>query len=200
MKKFYGVILAAGFSSRYPIFKPLARYKEKYYLQLIIEKMAKVCYKIIVVTGFREQFLKEKISRVLPKSISDNTLFCYNKNFAKGMFTSIQSAASYLKEVMSEEDLVMIHLVDQPHIMEETYRLLIKAANSGNSDAYIPSYKMKAGHPIIVNCKTISKICNSASTITLRDVLKNIETSYITVSDRNILKDIDIIADEKSLE
>lgn len=197
-KNIYGVILAAGFSSRHPLFKPLAKYKDKYYIQNIIDKLKDMCLQITVVTGFRSNLLKKRIKELYPGS--EKITFIENKDFAKGMFSSVKAAAVYHKKKISENDLVLMHLVDQPQIFKQTYQTLIKTANNGNSDVYIPGYEMQAGHPIIAKRKVILEICNSSYDNTLRDVLKKFSISYIKVPDRNILKDIDIDEDEKSLE
>lgn len=196
--KISAVILAAGYSSRYPVFKPLAKHKDKYYIQNIIDKLKNICFQINIVTGFRSNLLKRKINDLYP--YSNKITFIENKNFKQGMFSSIKAAAAYLKTTITPDDLFMIHLVDQPHISKLTYHTLVKAIITGNSDACIPSYKMQAGHPIIVNSNVILETCNSVSDKTLRDVLKQVTTNYIKVPDRNILKDVDIDADEESLE
>ncbi|MBS3741579.1 MAG: NTP transferase domain-containing protein [Candidatus Cloacimonetes bacterium] len=196
----HGIILAAGYSSRHQFFKPLAKYKNEYYIQNIIHKMTKICHKIIIVSGFREDLLKDKIISAISKSTLDKIQFIYNAKFAEGMFTSVKKAATNIQDFISGEDLVMIHLVDQPQIRQNTYSALVKAAKLGNSDAYIPSYKMKAGHPIIVNHKVISKIHSSSHSKTLRDVLREVKIHYVAVSDRNILKDIDMNEDEISVK
>jgi len=196
----HGIILAAGYSSRYQFFKPLAKYKSQYYIQQIIKKLAKICNKIFIVTGFRENLLKDKTTSVISQSTLGKIQFLYNENFARGMFTSVKKAATNLKDSMSQEDLVIIHLVDQPQIPEEIYSTLLQAAKKGESDAYIPSYDMRAGHPIIVNNKVISKIHTASNSKTLRDILNEVKVHYVTVTDRNILKDIDINEDEISVK
>jgi len=194
MQKVFGLILAAGYSCRSSVYKPLAKLNDKYFIQNILLKMEKFCHKIIIVTGFRNELLKNKLEDCLPEKFLHNKIeFVFNSNFCKGMFTSIQTGVRHIQKLYTNNDLTLIHLVDQPYISEEVYKILILRAKDQKADVFLPSYKMKAGHPLIVNYKTIEQIASAPANLTLRAVLKKVKREYVEVCDKNILKDVDTI-------
>lgn len=54
-----GLIIAAGYSSRFDGFKPLAEYKGKTFLENIINKISKVSDEIYIVTGFNSEKIQK---------------------------------------------------------------------------------------------------------------------------------------------
>ena len=64
-KKIFALILSAGLSGRMKMFKPLADYKGKTFLNNIIIKLDKICDEIIIVTGFNSDELKTETIKSL---------------------------------------------------------------------------------------------------------------------------------------
>ncbi len=64
-KKIHGIVLSAGLSGRMKMFKPLADYKGKTFLNNIIIKLDKICDEIIIVTGFKSDELKTETIKSL---------------------------------------------------------------------------------------------------------------------------------------
>ena len=82
-KKFIGVILAAGFSSRAETFKMTLKFGENTVIENTIIKMSKYCSKIIVVGGYkieRLNFLSDKY---------DFVELIFNENYKDGMYSSV---------------------------------------------------------------------------------------------------------------
>ncbi len=193
MPKIFGLILAAGYSSRMDDFKPLMLYDQKPFIEHIINKLAAVCDEILIVTGFNGFVLEDSVKVIYQgKPILKKMDFVHNKDFAKGMFSSVQVGLKELFPEMQKDDYVMLHLVDQPHISEVVYEKLAHKARNSTRKVILPSYEKKAGHPIMLSKSVVEKIINAPASDNLRDILRNFhdEISYIEISDESIVQDV----------
>ena len=137
-KKYSGVLLAAGNSSRMSSWKPAAMIEEKPLLFYSLKTMSDVCKDVVVVGGYN---IKE-----LTSLINDNAnhfssiITCIeNKNYESGMFSSVKAGITN-----TLNDNVFIALADMPFITTETYKQLIDFSESGpQSDEVI--------YPAIIN-------------------------------------------------
>ena len=198
--KIYGLIIAAGLSSRMEDFKALVRFNNKTFIEHIINKLARVCDEILIVKGFRGYALEDSVKALY----SGDTLlkkidFVHNKNYEKGMFSSVQTGLKAILSQMNSHDYVMLHLVDQPHISETVYEILAEKAHNERLKIIIPSYNMKAGHPIILSQEIIKEIIVAPDTETLRDVLKRFHenTIYVNIQEDSIIQDVNTQEDRK---
>jgi CTP:molybdopterin cytidylyltransferase MocA len=192
-KKIYGLILAAGYSSRMGDFKPLVRYDQKSFIEHIINKLVAVCDEILIVTGFNGYVLEDSVKAIYSiKQILKKIDFIRNKDFVKGMFSSVQCGLKAIINEMQESDYVMLHLVDQPHISEMVYEKLAHEARSSAPKVILPSYEKKAGHPIMLSKSVVEKIIDAPVSDNLRDILRKFreEISYIEISDESIVQDV----------
>lgn len=191
--KIFGLIIAAGYSSRMDDFKPLVHYDQKPFIEHIINKLIAVCDEILIVTGFNGYMLEDSVKVIYNgKQILKKIDFIYNENFARGMFSSVQCGLKALINEMKESDYVMLHLVDQPHISEMVYEKLAKEARSSARKVILPSYEKKAGHPIMLSKSVVEKIIDAPVSDNLRDILRKFhdEISYIEISDESIIQDV----------
>lgn len=198
--KIYGLILSAGFSSRMDEFKPLASYKNKTFIEHIINKLSTVCDDILIVTGYNNKILEESMRAVYK---SDDVLkkidFVFNPNFRNGMFSSIKTGVKSLLHKMSESDYVMLHLVDQPHISNEVYKKLADKTNQKVQELVIPSYGRKAGHPLIIPRSVLQAIITAPDTENLRSILKkwHDSTTYVEIDEESVLQDVNTLEEQK---
>ena len=198
--KIYGLIIAAGLSSRMEDFKPLVRYNQKTFIEHIINKLASVCDEILIVKGFNGYALEDSVKAIyrgdaLLKKID----FVHNQNFEKGMFSSVQVGLKEIFSEMQNDDYVMLHLVDQPHISEHVYEELSRKARSEDMKVIVPSYNMKAGHPIILSKEVVEEITCAPDSENLRDILKKFkdEIGYVEISDESIIQDVNTQEERK---
>lgn len=192
-KKIYGLILAAGYSSRMDDFKPLVLYDQKPFIEHIINKLAAVCDEILIVTGFNRYVLEDSVKAIYNgRPILKKIDFVHNKDFAKGMFSSVQVGLKELFPEMQKDDYVMLHLIDQPHIPEAVYEKLVLEARSSTRKVILPSYEKKAGHPIMLSKSVVEKIIDTPVSDNLRNILRNFhdEISYIEILDESIVQDV----------
>jgi len=193
MPKIFGLILAAGYSSRMGDFKPLVLYDQKPFIEHIVNKLGAVCNEIVIVKGFNGYVLEDSVKAIFTdKLIMQRINFIHNKNFVKGMFSSVQVGLKKIFPRMQKDDYVMLHLVDQPHISKNVYKKLADEARSCSRKIIMPSYDMKAGHPIMLSKYVVGKIINAPVSDNLRDILRKFheEISYIEISDESIVQDV----------
>ena len=198
--KIFGLIVAAGLSSRMDGFKPLVRYNNKTFIEHIINKLSSVCDSIVIVTGFNGYALEDSVKTMYQKDdILKKVDFVHNQNFQNGMFSSILTGLREILRSMNDQDYVMFHLVDQPHISESVYKILANRAHDGQLKVIIPSYNMKAGHPIVLSKDIIEDIAVAPDSNNLRDILKKWrnDTTYIEITDESVLQDVNTPGERK---
>jgi molybdenum cofactor cytidylyltransferase len=172
-----GIILAAGFSKRAGVFKPLVQLGNRTIIQRAIDSIRPVCQKIIVVTGF----MHEEIENHLAQD-SSALEFVYNAEYEKGMFSSVRCA---LPHVQSEHFLILPG--DQPALKSATAVLMAKA----DGDIIQSRYQGKKGHPIRIHRKFIPEILQMPETAVLRDFMHAHLPQILDVDDAGILMDAD---------
>ncbi len=134
------ILLAAGESKRMKDenklvknFKgiPLIKYSVDNILSSQIESL-------IIVLGYQ----KEKVEQIIEKNKKIKLTF--NKNFEKGMSTSIQEGISNLHE---KTEFFFICHADMPFVNPNIYNSLIKERNK--NDIIVPTYKGQQENPIL---------------------------------------------------
>ena len=137
------IVLSAGLSQRMGnINKLLLKYKGKTIIETTLENiLASQVDEVIVVTGYEAEKVKEVVKH-LPVTI------IYNKDYAKGMTTSIQCGVEHAKE-----SGYMICLADMFMITAEEYASLKKVFEknftSNPKYIYLPRYNNEKGNPVI---------------------------------------------------
>ena len=192
-EKIYGLILAAGFSSRMDGFKPLVLFGQKPFIAHIIDKLSAVCDEIIVVTGFNGYALEDSVKAIYNETpILLKIDFIHNKDFVKGMFSSVQVGSKAVFPKMQDNDHVMLHLVDQPHISENVYTKLADKAHGADINVIVPSHNRRAGHPIVLSRFVVEKIIDAPVSNNLRNILNKFrdKTAYIDIPDESIIQNI----------
>src|SRR5690242_56747 len=137
------IVLAAGSSKRMGnMNKLLLTYKGKAIIETTLENiLASQLDEVIVITGYEAEKVKDIIKH-LPVTI------IHNKDYVKGMTTSIQCGIESAKE-----SGYMICLGDMFTITTEEYALLKKVfeenVTSNSKSIYVPRYNNEKGNPVI---------------------------------------------------
>ena len=190
--KIFGLIISAGFSGRIKMFKPLADYKGKTFLNNIIAKLDKVCNEIIIVTGFNFDELKTETIKNLRNEnqieVINKIKFVFNKSFPMGMFTSLQKGISEVKNC----DWILYHFVDQPGLPENFYFDFIKQIEKDYNWVQ-PLHSGQKGHPILLSKNLFSLILNASKNSNLRDISQSqiVKKKYWDCNYAEIFQDID---------
>ena len=180
------VILAAGYSSRADGFKMQFQMNDKAVIQHLIEAFLPICINIFVVGGFQYEKLLPLI-----EPYGDKVKLVINKDFEKGMFSSVQTGA---KHVLSEQ--FFITPGDYPLITTKICSSILSAGK-----AYVvPSFHMKGGHPILINSSCIEKLLSENVEGNLKSFLKKMPVTYIDINDDGIIYDLDTREDYMKLQ
>ena len=177
------IILAAGYSSRMGSDKALLKIKGQSVLDIIIQKILPFSQNIIIVTGSNHQLIQ-----ALP--FVHSVQIVHNPHPERGMFSSLQAAVN---STISTSH-ALIHLIDQPFIQPETYKILISALDDQHL-VFMPNIaaQKRSGHPIIIAPQVIDLIKNAPIDDNLRNIIRNIPPAMIKripVTDLNVLDNI----------
>ncbi len=179
------IVLAAGQSIRMGGQKMLMPWGDS----TVIEKVVKTVYDggiadIVVVTGaWRAEI--EKALQAYQVSIA------FNPNFSNGdMLGSVQVG---IKNLPEDTDAAMIVLGDQPQIEIHVVRAISDRYQSARQSIIVPSYKMRRGHPWLVDKKYWDEILDLKPPLTLREFLSqhNDVIDYLDVDTASVLQDLD---------
>lgn len=183
--KIAAVVLAAGQSKRMGKPKLLLPWGDKTVIQQIItETHAAGVLEIFVVTGgFREQ-IEENLNGYLVK-------FVNNPDYLVG--DMLESLHVGLRAIPNGIDACLVMLGDQPKIQHEIVQRIIEVYKDFNRPIIIPSYKMKRGHPWLVDRSLWATILKYKHPKSLRNFLTDFSSSihYVDVDTDSVLSDLD---------
>jgi CTP:molybdopterin cytidylyltransferase MocA len=101
--------------------------------------------------------LKESIfSEDLLTQARNKITYVYNRDFAEGMFGSIQIGV----KSMNDSQWILLHFVDQPHLPVEFYEEFSKQLNP-DYNWIQPQHQGKNAHPVIFNKSFADTIINA---------------------------------------
>ncbi|MBT1247609.1 MULTISPECIES: NTP transferase domain-containing protein [unclassified Thermosipho (in: thermotogales)] len=187
-KSIYSIILAAGEGKRYKNgIKLLHTIGDKFMFQMVIN-LVKGCNfdKNYIVVNPLWNFIKDNF--VVP----DNFFVLKNKNYKKGISTSIKLA---IKEIISTDILpeyVAIFLADMPFIKKEDIKTIQKYCD-GKHLIIAPFFNNKKGFPTFVHKSLFGEIFKLENDVGIKQII-NKNPSLLTKVNFNtnrILKDID---------
>ena len=138
---------------------------------------------IVVVTGHRADEVSAALAGTSARCV-------HNAGYASGeMLGSIQMG---LAAMAASVEAVLLCLGDQPQMEADTVRAVLAAGNAaGWGEIVIPSYQMRAGHPILLPRWLWPEIL--ACQGTLREVMAahRKQTKYLTIQTSSVLADLD---------
>jgi molybdenum cofactor cytidylyltransferase len=137
-KKYAVILLAGGLSSRMGDFKALMPFDGVPAIEHLLHNVKIAGFNdIYVVTGHRTDLLQPFIEQHHLKGI-------YNRNYEKGMFTSIQAGVAALA---NDIDAFFLLPVDYPLIPAKVFMDLQEDFEQHPDCFIVPCYKGKKGHP-----------------------------------------------------
>lgn len=149
----YGVILAAGESSRLGFPKQLLPFRDKTILGIAIENVLKSqLKKIFLVLGYKASVIKKSLNSLIRNK---KIKILINRNFKKGKATSIQLA---LKKVPPSCQGIMFILGDKPLVDRELINQLLKIFQQKGTLLAFPVYQRQRGNPVIFHKKLFPEL------------------------------------------
>lgn len=179
------IILAGGVSRRMGEPKQLLPWGSQTVIEAIMQHVnALPLAENIVVTGALHDELIPLVSPYGGRSI-------YNPRYAEGeMLSSFQTGLNTLPNNVAA---CLVFLGDQPQLnLRLIYQILIRYAEGGAS-IVAPSYKMRRGHPILIDRQHWDALRSLPDGKAPRDVINQHQdqTAYVVTQDPNILNDLD---------
>ena len=178
------IVLAGGNSSRMNFPKPWLIFEDNAtFLETIINRYRNAGFKKIVILLNKTCFLTEYNDRI--EFLKLTTMFVENNYPEKGRLYSLYIT---LKDLPSS-DFAIIHNVDNPFVEDEVIHALYKERKLNGTT--IPTYKQKAGHPIIIGKIVIDEVINNYEKYdTLKQLINKFDKKYVDVNNSSILINI----------
>ena len=188
------VILAAGYSERMGVLKPLLPVggESALHRAVGIGKTEKV-HIISVVTGFRCGDVEAELLKYRAKNIR----IVNNSRFDEGMFSSVKAGVHSLP---SDLDGFFLLPADVCAIQPETLEEIIAAfvLEKGESVLY-PTFDGRRGHPPLIPYRFAADLKSYGGENGMQGYLSQFPSSEVEVSDGGILLDMDTPADYAAL-
>jgi molybdenum cofactor cytidylyltransferase len=182
------VILAAGYSSRMEVFKPLLDLGGKPVISRVIDTFvnAGIC-DVRVVVGYNRDLLVSVLDKLKVRAV-------VNDKYAEGMFSSVRAGLESLEQHVKA---FYILPVDVPLVQSRTVRYLAENYMCNRGRILVPCYRGSRGHPPLIDAKFRQSILDYDGEGGLKGALHQSEPdiSLVPVPDENILFDIDSLSD-----
>ena len=179
-----GLILTAGFSSRAGTFKPALQLGEKRLIQRTIDTMTDFCSRVVVVAGY-------KIRRIIELTKDyPNVEVVFNPRYPEGMFTSVKEGVKHVKSPW-----FFLTPGDYPLLTKTVYQKLLDARSGSSQCVFIPVFKGRKGHPILVKSDLVKDLLKEPDDSNLRKFIDRKGFEPVEVDDDSILVDIDTMED-----
>ena len=156
---------------------------------------------IIVVTGHNSELLIDEIDKFkAQRPDSSRIKTVYNENYNEGMFTSIQCG---LKEALSSTGTdsspgaVLLFPVDSPLISFDSIQTIIDAWTSIPDRLYVPCYRGKKGHPLLIPSIYYDEILRHDGSGGLKAITQKYseKMTLIDTKDESVVIDMDTLDD-----
>ena len=189
--RYAALVLAAGFSSRMEIFKPLLSLGRETITDHVVSTFLSNKVEVYLVVGWRHEELLAGIRK-------ENITVVVNPDYRQGMFTSVQAGLRQLPPIY-EGFFVMP--VDIPLVRLATVAGLLKAAAENPNRIIYPVFGGRRGHPTLVPLSLAPAIMNWKEDGGLKAVLDSRQdiALEVTVPDSDILFDVDTPEDYRML-
>ncbi|NDV24352.1 DVU_1551 family NTP transferase [Desulfovibrio sp. JC022] len=182
--KIYGLILAAGFSSRMGKLKALLPLDGCTVLSRCIRSLVNGgASDVFVVTGHKADQVGSEANVLGMHEI-------YNPDYEQGMFSSVKAG---VQELPNDADAFLILPVDIPLVRSSTIRALTFDYSSEPADIIYPCFRGERGHPPLISAKLIPEIMAHDGKGGLRTVLERHDKNARerNMPDLGILRDLD---------
>ncbi|MFH6770108.1 nucleotidyltransferase family protein [Gaetbulibacter aquiaggeris] len=193
MSKLAVLILAAGNSSRMGVSKQLLKWKYTNLLQHTINTVNEVNSENIVVLGANYSKIRSQIE-------DKNTHILCNKNWQKGLGSTISFGINYINNSLPHIDNVLIMLADQPLINADFLNQMIETQKLYQNKIICTLYQNeKLGVPAIFNNSFFEELLQLNNDMGAKNILQKYSDRILSVDGENLISDIDTIEDYEIL-
>jgi molybdenum cofactor cytidylyltransferase len=187
-KKIEGILLAAGESRRMGFPKPLLRLNGETFLVHIAASMLVTVERLIIVVGAH----REAVTASVP--VDKRISVIENPDYALGQLSSIRVG---LRAVSADADGAIVHLVDHPTVLPETFGLLVREYQSSGKAILVTRCRGHRGHPVLFDRSIFDELYRAPLDGGARGVVKADEhrVFYVDVEDPGVVLDLDTPTD-----
>ena len=184
------ILLAAGQSKRLKSENKLVKlYKKKPLINHSLNALHKSkVNKIIVVLGHQKKELQKIIKR------NNKNIFTYNKEYKKGMASSIKAG---LRKLNKKDKGFIIVQSDMPFIKSSDINKIFNSIKSKKYLVHVLKYKNRVGNPIGFDISIMKKFKKIKGDVGAKFMVKRLkkETKFIKVNNLKSFKDFDKVSD-----
>ena len=184
------IFLAAGQSKRLKSENKLTKlYKKTPLINHSLKTLQKSkVNKVIIVLGHDHK----KVKKIIKKN--KKNIFIYNKNFKKGMASSIKVG---LKKITRKDKGFIIVQSDMPFIKKVDINKIFNSIKLKKFLVYVLKFKNKIGNPIGFDISLIKKFKNIKGEFGAKFMVKRLKnrTKFIRTSTAKSFKDFDKVSD-----
>ena len=184
------ILLAAGQSKRIKSENKLTKlYKKKPLLNHSLKALHKSkVNKVIIVLGHQQKEVKKIIKK------NKKNIFSFNKNFRKGMASSIKVG---LKKVSKNDKGFIIVQSDMPFIKSSDINKIYNSIKSKKFLVHVLKFKNKVGNPIGFDISVVKKFKRIKGDFGAKFMVKRLknETKFIKINSLKSFKDFDKVSD-----
>lgn len=184
--------MAAGYSSRMGVFKPLLRLGDMTLIEREINLFQSAGVEDVrVVAGYRSADLSTALRKSKVRVLE-------NKHYQNGMFSSVVTG---VKSIEKHCEAFFVLPVDIPLVRHQTIAALLSAHRASKGGILYPRFFEWRGHPPLINAQFAKEIIGWEGSCGLRGFLKSQEAYAVNidVADEYILRDLDTQADYQEL-
>ena len=187
------ILLAAGQSKRLKSENKLTKlYKKKPLINYSLKKLYKSkINKVIIVLGHQHKEVKKIIKK------NKKNIFVYNKNYKKGMSSSIKVG---LKKVSRDDKGFIIVQSDMPFIKTSDINKIYNSIKLKKYLVYVLKFKDRIGNPIGFDLSLTKKFKNIKGEFGAKFMVKRLKdsTKFIKINSAKSFKDFDKASDFRS--
>jgi len=187
------ILLAAGLSKRMKSENKLIKlYKNKPLINYSLNVLKKSkANKIIIVLGHQYKEVRKIIKK------NKKIIFTYNKNYKKGMASSIKMG---LKKVSKNDKGFIVVQSDMPFVKLSDINKICRSIKTKKFLVHALKYKNRLGNPIGFDISLIKKFKNIKGQFGAKFMVKRLKnrTNFINISSLKSFKDFDKVSDFRS--
>ena len=184
------ILLAAGQSKRLKSENKLIKlYKKKPLINHSLNALHKSkVNKIIVVLGHQ----KKELQKIIKKS--NKNIFTYNKEYKKGMASSIKAG---LRKLNKKDKGFIIVQSDMPFIKSSDINKIFNSIKSKKYLVHVLKYRNRVGNPIGFDISIMKKFKKIKGDVGAKFMVKRLkkETKFIKINNLKSFKDFDKVSD-----
>ena len=184
------ILLAAGQSKRIKSENKLTKmYKKKPLLNHSLKALHKSkVNKVIIVLGHQQNEVKKIIKK------NKKNIFSFNKNFRKGMASSIKVG---LKKVSKNDKGFIVVQSDMPFIKSSDINKIYNSIKSKKFLVHVLKFRNKVGNPIGFDISVVKKFKRIKGDVGAKFMVKRLknETKFIKINSLKSFKDFDKASD-----